>query len=315
MNFKLSAQQRYRFLTAVAFSAVLAGCSAVVPVDDCRSESLAVDQMSFTLRHADGRPSKLSMWYPSNTGTYQRVLFFHGSRLPPERYNRLLTDLASTGLIIISPMHIDSETIEYEKPPGIGEIWTTRKQDALALLDPQVGSDELPDGVRVSDQAVIVAGHSFGAFTAQALVGALAIGDEPLSHKFPIAAVVALSPPGPLPNFIGEQAWDRLRIAQLVTTGTADVTPGFSDDWKLHAASHHRALAGDQWLWVGNDVDHYFGRIMGRLDRPQSPQVAQYKDLLLTITSFLHQYVPMATEQCARPLVQGQSKVATISRR
>ncbi|MFK7958314.1 MAG: alpha/beta hydrolase family protein [Lysobacterales bacterium] len=310
-----SRQDRVWLLAAIALATLITGCSLRPLANNCRSQALPVNQHKVVFLHNDGRSSDLTVWYPTVSDSYPRMLFFPGSRLPPERYARLLSDLAAMGLVIVAPMHIDSETIDYTTRPQLAEIWATRKRDGIALLNPTVGTAELPGGVRISEQPVIVAGHSFGAFTAQALVGATAIGDSPLSHNYPIAAVVALSPPGPLPNFIAEDAWTQLNTPQLVTTGTADISPGFSDDWTLHATSYRQAMAGDQWLWVGTDVDHYFGRLIGQLDRQQPPQLAQYQDLLLTINGFLQHYTRPNTGRCARPLVVGSSPLATISHR
>ncbi len=299
------------FFLAPLFSA----CITTDSLSDCDLQTLPVSQKTFSMPHLNGRMSPVTVWSPSHASSYPRVLFFHGSRLPPERYDKLLTDLAATGLIVLAPMHIDSETIVYQTQPGLKEVWETRKADALALLNWQIGSAELPEGVSVAQQPTILAGHSFGAFTAQAMVGATAIGDQPVSHPYPVAAVIALSPPGPLPNFIGEDAWDGISTPQLITTGTADVLPGFLDDWQQHATSYNRAQPGDQWLWVGTDVDHYFGRLIGRLDREQAPQTAQYEDLLVTINAFLREYSALDKPACMGPLAAKRSAQSTLTRR
>jgi len=66
-----------------------------------------------------------------------------------------------------------------------------------------------------------------------------------------------------------------------VITGTADILPGFLDEWEMHTLPHQRAEAGQQWLWVGKDVDHYFGKLIGRLSNDASSQKDQFAEALV----------------------------------
>ena len=149
----------------------------------------------------------------------------------------------------------------------------------------------------------------------QTLVGARAVEDPPNPSRVPAEAVVALSPPAATEGFIDADAWHRIATPQLVTTGTADVLPGDLDDWRGRTLAHQRAQPGDQWLWVGEDVDHYFGRLIGRLDLEAEPQQAQYDDLLATIGTFLTQYAALKPETCSPTLLEYRLPAATLTRR
>lgn len=169
-------------------------------------------------------------------------------------------------------------------------------------------------GVKITavDDGYLVAGHSYGAFIAQVLAGATAIGED-VNVDRRIKGVIAYSPPGPLPGFIADDAWDGLSAPQLLITGTADVLPGFLDDWELHTLAYQRAEAGQQWLWVGKDVDHYFGKLIGRLSNDISPQKDQFAEALGVTRQFA--LVHAGNPECATNMVPGKTTNATLTHR
>ena len=170
------------------------------------------------------------------------------------------------------------------------------------------------EGVRFtrSDDRYLVAGHSYGAFVAQVLAGAIAVG-ETASTDTRIAGIIAYSPPGPIAGFIADDAWDGLSVPQLLVTGTADVLPGFLDDWQLYTLAHQRAEAGEQWLWVGSDVDHYFGKLIGRLSNENSSQKDQFAEALGVTRQFA--LVHAGNPECATNMVPGKTTNATLTHR
>ena len=292
----------------IALLLILVGCATVETCTPMPVESLV---SSYT--HPDGRATVVSVWHPSGPGRYPHTVFSHGASSAPNAYVSLLEHIASLGIIVVAPQHLDTDTLEQTARPSREKVWSTRKRDVAALLDGDTLTTLLPRGVEPSGVAVL-AGHSFGAFTVQTLVGAAASGESPRVSEQSVSALIALSPPGPIPGFIDETAWDRIEIPQLVTTGTGDVFPGFLDDWRLHAIAHERSVPGDQWLWVGVDVDHYFGRLIGRLEIDSEPQQPQYDDALATISAFLARYVPLASAGCSTLREQSNS-IATLTRR
>ncbi|MEO0996993.1 MAG: hypothetical protein AAFX58_05710, partial [Pseudomonadota bacterium] len=122
------------------------------------------------------------------------------------------------------------------------------------------------DGVTLSGK-IIAAGHSFGGLIAQIAAGAELdpAVDAALSETAirPLA-VIALSPPGPIPDYISAAGWGKLRTPSLTVTGTADIIPEFTPKWELHKASYEAAPAGGAYLLVFDGMDHYFNGAFGR---------------------------------------------------
>ena len=132
-------------------------------------------------------------------------------------------------------------------------------------------------GVQPNSSAPIAMGHSYGALIAQLAGGAKAMIPRKVypSSVLPNAsAVIAWSPPGPMPGMMDAQGWSSMAVPNLTITGTADILPGFIDDWRLHTESFENAPAGEKSLWVGEGVDHYFGGSFGRV-KPASPKDAK----------------------------------------
>lgn len=269
---------------AAALLTLFVSACASSPVCD----PLSVSVVTSELLHDDERRSQVDVYAPRSGGPYPLVAFSHGAYSAPERYAVLLRAIAASGFVVVAPLHIDSELLtEGQEPPPHVQTWSTRKADLRLVADAVPAIEALLAGVKITavDDGYLVAGHSYGAFVAQVLAGATAIGESAVVDSR-VAAVVAYSPPGPLPGFIAEDAWDGLSIPQLLITGTADILPGFLDDWELHTLAHQRAKAGQQWLWVGKDVDHYFGKLIGRLTYDVAPQKEQFAEALNVTQQF-----------------------------
>ncbi len=290
------------------------GAAGIAGDAPCAPVIHSVASADFTIQHVDGREVSISVWAPEQPGQYPKLIFSHGAFSAPDRYAALLEPMAAAGLIVMAPLHIDSEVHGHDKPPEHAVTWAARKADLIVLLNSQATPPVLEPGVQVAPLAPIAAGHSYGAFGAQVAAGAVAVGDSPYDSG-DVAAVIALSPPGPLPGFIAPSAWDRMAGPQLVLTGTADVLPGFLDNWTLHTVSHRKALGSDQWLWVGAAVDHYFGNLIGRLDRDVAAQQTQFDDALHTITQFLVRYAALKAPHCASPIAARDTAIATLTNR
>ncbi|MEM6575704.1 MAG: hypothetical protein AAF736_15620 [Pseudomonadota bacterium] len=299
------------WLTGIA--AVMLSACASVP--DCSLTALPVSSAELTLTHADGRKARFTLWQPERAGSYPMMVFSHGAYAAPERYDALLGPLAAMGFVVAAPLHIDSELIATDPPPPPDQVWRTRKEDFARLLEgPPELLEALGRGVSLSDEK-IAAGHSYGAFGAQVAAGAAAVGDEPGRVEPGVKAVLAFSPPGLLPGFIEPDAWDQLSRPQLLLTGTSDILPGFIDDWRAHAAAYRQAPAGDQWLWAGEGVDHYFGNVFGRLDREAPDQRPQFDEALAVSQRFLAAYTAQPLAVCSDPLSTGSTVLASLEKR
>lgn len=211
------------------------------------------------LEDEGGRAIDVYEWHPVEA-TKGTILFSHGASLAPNGYRRIVVPLAATGWRVLAPVHTDSEQ-HPDRARYVGlETWRTRIEDMRALAD------------HAGSPWYAVVGHSFGALTALALGGAEAaippgiIGPlrDPRAR-----AVVAFSPPPPIPTLITQAAYARLAVPSLIQTGTLDVPllrTAVPVGWEGHLAAFEAAVPGhDRFALVLEGVDHYFGGGIGRL--------------------------------------------------
>lgn len=272
-------------------------------------------QFSATITDTAGRQIPVSVFHPQAPGHYPLMAFSHGAFSAPDRYAAMLGPLAGAGLIVVAPTHLDSEAFKHTTPPPHAATWTTRNADMAQALAAQAAIDEgLASAGLVADRRrPVVMGHSYGALIAQLLGGALAIEPDggSLDRRNPdVAAVVAWSPPGPLPGLMAADGWRTLTAPSLTITGTADVLPGFIDDWRAHRTSFDMAPPGQRALWVGEGVDHYFGGMFGRIRDTDSAGRARFDRALATTLAFIERRTGHVTPCDPGPPVAGEDRVA-----
>ena len=245
---------------------------------------------------SDGRQVPMTVFHPTSAGPYDVIAFSHGAFATPERYNAILRPIAAAGYIVIAPMHRDSEEFPSQPKPSQSEVWETRNQDlALAM--------SIPAGLRIAleqlhiyprDARPVAMGHSYGALIAQLSGGAKAAqptGTKPSQEETMASAVIAWSPPGPMPGMMEKSGWASVAVPNLTITGTKDVLPGFIDDWQLHTESFINAPSGNKSLWVGEGIDHYFGGAFGRIKRVSDDHERLFRNALERTVAFLDQSV------------------------
>lgn len=243
-----------------------------------------------SLTLADGRVVPIRVWTPAGKPR-SLIGFSHGANSRADKYDRLFERLAAAGHKVVAPTHADSPD-----HPGGGKI---AREDGIPM--------RLADMRAILAQAggvpAIAAGHSYGALIAQMLGGA---GPTPPE---PVKAVVAWSPPGPFPPAITPDTWKTMARPQLVVTGTADTLPMMAPTWDVHRVSFDVA-PGPAVLFVGAGVDHYFGNIICRPERPDAPQTAQFDEAVAVTLAFIDKALAgKAMESLARRPVPGQSWV------
>ncbi len=299
---------RRSLLLAVLTS--LSACSAgsieepanPVPVSeppDCARELAGNHGLFETSIFADAdRAVPMTVLHPEAPGEYPLIAFSHGAFAAPDRYLKMLGPLAAAGNIVIAPMHIDSEEFGRSEPASPGEVWRTRNEDMKLALSELGGIDEslAQNGLSIDRTKVIAMGHSYGALMAQLAGGAQAIEDDgstPDRRDPAVDAVVAWSPPGVLPGRMTQESWSTLAAPSLTITGTADVLPGFIDNWEDHTASYDNAPAGSAELWVGEGVNHYFGGMFGREKPADAASRALFARALSQTLGFMQRAMEM----------------------
>lgn len=235
---------------------------------------------------ADGRDVAATVHHPaSSTATpAPAVVFCHGLGSGRDEYGAIGAHLASHGIVSIHPEfddafalmrdrlglpHLDSTTWSSD-PDTRGAMlrllfdpvqWRSRARRARAVIDAlAVDSPRVPGLI---SERVVVAGHSFGAFTAQMLAGVRlfepSLSGEDFGHPA-VAGAALLSPQGSGSRGLQPRSWDDLHLPLLVVTATHDLGPnGEGLTWRrepFDAAPTH-----DKWLVVARDRDHGLGGI------------------------------------------------------
>jgi hypothetical protein len=238
---------------------------------------------STTIKASDGRSVKVSIW-PAAGSQKGVILFSHGALSAPEQYARLLGPWSMAGFKILAPLHVDSTEHPDNVPHAKAmDSWRCRILDMQALCD------------FAAAPGYIAAGHSYGALTALTLGGAEGVRPVGVTGPFiePLAkAVVAFSPPGPIPALMTREGYGHLGVPALIETGTADTPPGVmgGGDFHAHLAAYDAAPPGDKYALVLDGVDHYFGGLLCKADVPGPPQTAGLANAVAVSTAFLQAY-------------------------
>lgn len=170
------------------------------------------------------------------------VVFSHGFGESMDGYSPLAEFWAAHGFVVVQPTHLDSQV--YGVAPGdprTPEIWRFRMQDLTRILDELEAIEAaLPSlSGRVDRSRIAVAGHSWGATTASALIGARVIdkdgnADEDFSDpRITAGVLLALSGTGGenLTPFAAENfafmspSFDHMANAALFVAGDQDRSP------------------------------------------------------------------------------------------
>lgn len=241
-----------------------------------------VAKRQFTLTGPGGREIRVSEWKPRGQAK-ALVLFSHGAASSPRFYEAIFGPWLAAGFHILAPLHVDS--IEHPRTkdfPGLAS-WKARLED-MRLLSAHVGK-----------RPWIAAGHSYGGLVALTMGGAAAVPPEGWSGPLRDAnarAVVAFSPPAPIPVLCTAEGYGKVAVPALVQTGTADLLPGMTGEgWRGHLVPYEAAApGGNRYGLVLEGVDHYFGGAICRYDLPGPKQLDRLADATRISTLFVDAY-------------------------
>ncbi|AQT82363.1 chlorophyllase [Mycolicibacterium litorale] len=214
------------------------------------------------------------------------ILFSHGFGFSMDAYGPLTDFWAGHGFVVIQPTHLDSATLALA-PDDVRapRIWRQRIEDLVHIADKL---DAVVDAVprlsgRVRTDQIAVAGHSYGATTASALLGARVLppaghADEDFTDTR-ISAGVLLCLAGLAGHDLTPLAtqmfpfmnpdFDRMRTPALIAAGDADQSPLSTrgPDWWQDA---YRLSPGSKSLLTLSGADHALGGIHAYGTVPQS---------------------------------------------
>ncbi|MET7992355.1 alpha/beta fold hydrolase [Amycolatopsis sp. NPDC005232] len=159
------------------------------------------------------------------------------------------------------------------------EHWLSRVGRVHAVLDALAAKPGLKPG------HVLLAGHSFGAYTAQLLLGTRLSGHETFSHPA-VAGGILLSPQGSGDRGLTPGSWEDVELPLLVVTGTRDFgARGEGVEWRREP--YDRARSRFKHLAVVHDGDHQLGGIP-RHDNENSPTAAAISAVATAFADRVH---------------------------
>lgn len=253
------------------------------------------------------RAVNLTISYPSGASEYPLIVFSHGHALDNLSYHNLTDYWVERGYIVVAPLHLDSGG-DLAAMSGIAEkygrdwIAASRLLEMKAVIDQVAQIASSLDGFqgKVLTDRVIAAGHSYGALSSQQLSGAKVelSGDSVYSLPVSLAderivAVVAISPPGLIKERLTEATWQGFNTPQLVVTGPNDFFPFIWPNYEEHFVSYLTAEAGSNYLLLLDEMDHYLGNLIGRLERDGPPQRLALKNLQEVSFMFIENYLSL----------------------
>lgn len=270
---------------------------------------------TLALTTADGRDIPTTVYAPLTSGTYPLIAFSHGAFAAPDRYEAMLEPLAGAGFVIVAPMHVDSEEFARDSKASTIETWETRHEDMAQALNSSAKLEARlsQTGILINRERVVAMGHSYGALIAQMTGGARSAGPTDnwiAPYDEAVDAVVAWSPPPPFDGTNGKDVWQSMAVPSLSITGTTDVFAGFIETWQDHAIAFESAPAGTAYLWVGEEVDHYFGGVFGRQKPADVKSQRLFSRALSQVLGFIEREVDILDACAPGAMIEGESFVA-----
>ena len=267
---------------------------------------------------ARGKDLPVRATWPDDAGTHPVVVFSHGAYGSKDGYAPLAEHWASHGYVVLQPTHEDSLAYGAKPLEEAFRGFASRPKDVALLLDRLAEVRAALDGYEGTFDAgrVGVAGHSFGAHTAQLLAGATAREGEgePASYADPRPKAFLLLSPQGRGGELDERSWEGVTRPFLVLTGTEDGGRGGQPFvWRLDPFL--LAPPGDKHLVLVLGARHGFGGIAGTARFPTSgPANAGHLDLVKAASLlFLDRYV-RGREAAAAPLAATDLSTASGGR-
>ena len=109
------------------------------------------------------------------------IVFSHGFGCSMSDYDPLVDYWTGCGFAVLQPTHLDSLTLGIApEDPRTPEIWRFRIDDLKQVIDNLDALEAAVPGLagRLDRDSIVAAGHSWGATTASALLGARVVGSD-----------------------------------------------------------------------------------------------------------------------------------------
>lgn len=184
--------------------------------------------------------SDVVVFSPRNVKEARLVVFSHGALSDPLTYRDLLWHWVSHGFVVAAPLHADAvieggPTLRKTKAGAVSEwpisalledpsAWKQRIEACAGILD-DMSFLEATTGITILRDRIIIAGHGYGAYVAQLLLGAEVTDGEGQRRSFAdprFFAGIALSPQGPGVMGLDETSWSDMSAPTLFMVAEND---------------------------------------------------------------------------------------------
>jgi len=268
----------------------------------------AVEALHFTWNDARRRrQAPVKVYLPREAaGPFPVVVVSHGLGGSRETYAYLGSHWASHGYAAVHLQHPGSDEAVWRGSPqpmqalrqalAKPENALNRPRDVGFALDrlAALNHSEPRFQGRLNLNAVGAAGHSFGAFTVQALAGqifTLPLGREVTLADRRIRAGVVMSPTAPGKPEHRLRAFSRIRIPLLYLTGTRDHSPITDTRGEERRLPFDHTTAPDQYLVILKDGDHFTFVGPGRPGGGGERESRRWDLVRMTTTAFWDAYL------------------------
>lgn len=252
-----------------------------------------------------GADLELRVSAPTTGDDLPVVVFSHGFASSMDASGPLADTWAAHGFVVVQPTHLDSLTLGLAPDdPRVARIWRFRIEDLRRILDElDLVEASVPGlGGRLDRGRIAAAGHSYGATTASALLGARVVdgaGDPAEDLSDPrVSAGVLLSVPGTggedLTPFAAQAfpfmhpGFDAMSTRALVVAGDQDQSPLSvrGPDWFTDA---YLLSPGEKSLLTLSGAEHGLGGVHRPVGLPETPadDAAQVALVQRVTTAFL----------------------------
>lgn len=217
-----------------------------------------------SVRHKD---IPLKIYYPEGKGPFPVIVFSHGAWASKDSYFALGQYWAGHGYVSIHPSHDDSRKDSGFRGTLRDTIndpaaWENRPKDISFVLDSLALIEKKAPALRgkIDRTRIGVGGHSFGAYTAEAVAGAtVQMPDSLQPQSFAdkrVRAFVVMSPQGSGEMGLTDHSWDNIRVPMLLMYGTRDFgTQRRTPTWR--SQPFYYSPPGDKYDLVLEGATHF----------------------------------------------------------
>lgn len=224
----------------------------------------------------EDRTLVLRIALPEHAASFPVIVFSHGANSSKDLYDLIADHWAAQGYAVLSPTHIDSESLALGLGPEDGpRILTSRVRDVAFLLThtAQVAAAAGLEG-RLDASRQAVAGHSLGALIAMAVAGVPLIDPatgERRDVSVPgVSALITLHGVGDIPA-LAPEGWQQVAVPVFAVGGTHDsglTGDGIERSWRWRMGAFDLTSVQPRYGLSLAGGDHYLGGLIGRLTVP-----------------------------------------------